>query len=188
MRNDIVKWALSVSQKHARAFFLFTPVILTGSFVAKRITQVESISQNDAYAVWNNNSITGRLFQSKETGGISLHSRRRNARWEPCSAVCTWGRFIRCRFSGMEMRQRIPSPFLYILYNVPTVENYYPLLLFPLYLSYSPHYHGTVMQTARTFAGFAPNTYRKTRELFPFKNYKIKKTIKIMRFDKAYII
>jgi len=75
--------------------FLFTPVSLTGSFIAKRIAQVESISQNDVYA-WNNNSITDRLFQSKETGGISLHSRRRNARRESWSATCTWGRFIRC--------------------------------------------------------------------------------------------
>lgn len=143
--------------------FLFTPVGPPGSFVAETYcTGREYLSE--WYAVWNNNSITDRLFQSKETGGISLHSRRRNARREPCTAACTWGRFIRCRFSSMEIRQRIPSPFLY---NVPTVKNYYPLLLFPLYLSYAPHYHHTVVQTVRTFAGFTPTAWRKNVEIVP---------------------
>lgn len=95
-----------------RSRFSFALVKLTGSFVAKRIAWVESISRGGAHATCNNNSITDRLFQSKEAGGISLHSRRWNARRESSSAVCIWGRFIHCYPSDMEIRQRIPSPFL----------------------------------------------------------------------------
>lgn len=125
MRNDIIKRISA---------FLFTYACQPNrEFHCGRIAQVENISQNNAYAVWNNNSITDRLFQSKETGGISLHSRRRNARWEPCSAACTWGRFIRCCFSSIERntRQRIPSP---LLYNVSAVETYHLLSCLSLFI------------------------------------------------------
>lgn len=53
--------------------------------------RAKSISRACVYSARNNNSITGRLFQSKEASGISLHSQRRNARRESSSAICMRG-------------------------------------------------------------------------------------------------
>lgn len=66
------------------------------------------------HVTWNNNSITDRLFQSKETGGISFHSRRRNVlvKVEQHSMYIRKADSSTERPSGMEIRQRIPSPFL----------------------------------------------------------------------------
>lgn len=115
--------------------FSFTLVSPTGREFRPRETSHktrEYLSRGGAHSTRNNNSITDRLFQSKETGGISLHSRRRNARRESSSAICTWGRFIHYAPPTWRYAKEFPLHF----FNVPTVERTAPSLFpfFPLIL------------------------------------------------------